>query len=83
MVKFENIQVSLGKVLFAISVLSGGIYWQAYEISEVKTEVRHLVKRDAEEKRSIEVLVADVLRNKLGLHNLKVLFEKEITKHAE
>ena len=82
MVNFKSINISLGKffvsLVACIGFVGSGIYWQAYETSQLKSEVKHLAAAiveirkevDAQEVRD-QALTIQILENKLDIKQIK------------
>jgi len=88
MVNFENIRITMGKfftsLVICVGIVSGGIYWQAYETSQLKTNVRYLAEAIREVKKDVRIhedkgnaLTIMILRNEMEIINIKGALNKQ------
>ena len=82
MVDFENVKIRLRTFFVAlitsVSIISAGIYWNAYESSQVKMQIMYLtksidkiVKQVESHERRGNALVIDVQRNTINIRQIK------------
>jgi len=87
MVNFGDIRITMGKfftaLVICVGLISGGIYWQAYETSQLKANVKYLAQAIKEIKGIVNVhekkgqaLSERVLRNEINIENIKGALNK-------